>query len=383
MQEINSISVNPNVLKWAREMLVLSISKAAEESKINARRLSQLESGEKQPTLDELRSLSKSYKRTIATLLLNEPPEEKSFPRDCRTVNSEVLNVFHIKSIMAIRKARALLTSFVELKQELEIPINQFLMRASLNDSTFDISKRIRQILNLDEVREFDNINLALEAYTEKLESAGIAVFQLSLTEDNLRGFSIVDEIIPIIVIKRGDDPSAKIFTLFHELGHILLNEGGMCEINFSKDSQQIEKWCNALSAEILIPSDELLNKPIVKDYDSKGLKIWTKEDLITLAKDFHVGPLAMLRRLLEHDLTSEAFYNEKHNLWNKPRFGRSKKPEGRNIPKETIKEKGRTYISLAFRAYDLNRINLKDLSDFLGIKLSYISKTRQLLSTI
>ena len=49
--------------------------------------------------------------------------------------------------------------------------------------------------------------------------------------------------------------------------------------------------------------------------------------------------------------------------------------------PKETIKEKGRTYITLAFSAFDKNRIDLKDLSDFLGVKLSYIPKTRQLLN--
>ncbi len=75
------------------------------------------------------------------------------------------------------------------------------------------------------------------------------------------------------------------------------------------------------------------------------------------------------------------AYYNDRHQAWNKPQFGRSKNPEGRNIPKEIIKEKGKGYISLAFTAFDQNRIDLKDLSDFLGIKLSYISKTRQLLN--
>ena len=74
-------------------------------------------------------------------------------------------------------------------------------------------------------MREINNINLALEAYIEKVESLGIAVFQLSLTQDNLRGLSIVDDIIPIIGIKRGQEAAhSKTFTLFHELGHIILN---------------------------------------------------------------------------------------------------------------------------------------------------------------
>ena len=110
--------------------------------------------------------------------------------------------------------------------------------------------------------------------------------------------------------------------------------------------------------------------------------KCWAKKDLVELAIYFHVGPLAILRSLLENNLTTYAYYNDKHLAWNKPQFGRSKNPEGRNIPKEVIKEKGKGYISLAFKAFDQNRIDLKDLSDFLGIKLSYISKTRQLLNT-
>jgi len=35
----------------------------------------------------------------------------------------------------------------------------------------------------------------------------------------------------------------------------------------------------------------------------------------------------------------------------------------------------------MAFSAFDQNHIDLKDLSDFLGVRLPYIPKTRQLLN--
>ena len=103
--------------------------------------------------------------------------------------------------------------------------------------------------------------------------------------------------------------------------------------------------------------------------------------DLVKLGSIFHVGPLAILRSLLENKLTTAAFYKEKHLAWNKPQFGRAKEPKGRELHKESMQERGRTYVSLAFSAFEQNRIDLKDLSDFLGLKISYIPQTRQLLT--
>ncbi|MCX6235211.1 MAG: XRE family transcriptional regulator [Bacteroidetes bacterium] len=381
MKEEINIAVNHEVLVWAREAIVLNRTNASEKTGISAKRLIQLEEGEKQPTLDELKELSKAYKRTIATLLLTKPPKEKPLPTDRRTIDSKDLGNFHEKTIMAIRKARALVVSLVELKQDADIAIPRFQYKASIQANPATIANKLRKEWNLGEIRQLENINYALEAYIEKVESLGIAVFQLSLTQDQLRGFSMVDEIVPIIGIKRGgEQASAKIFTLFHELGHILLTDGGLCDLT-ENINQQIEKWCNAFAAEILIPTSELLQMNIVIEQKSKGKKMWAKKDLIELANHFHVGPLAILRSLLENKLTTLEYYKDRHQAWNKPTFGRAKKPEGRNIAKETIKEKGRTYISLAFSAFDQNRIDLKDLSDFLGVKLSYIPKTRQLLN--
>lgn len=381
MKESINIAVSHKVLVWAREAIAMNRTNASEKTGISSKRLIQLEDGEKQPTLEELKELSKAYKRTIATLLLTAPPQEKPLPKDRRTIDSKELGNFHEKTIMSIRKARALVVSLIELKQDAGITIPRFQYKASIQDNPAIVANKLRKEWNLDEIRQFSAINFALEAYIEKVESLGVAVFQLSLTQDNLRGFSMVDDIIPIIGIKRGGEPAtAKIFTLFHELGHVLLNDGGLCDLS-ENSNLQIEKWCNAFSAEMLIPTDELLQMNIVIEQKLKGEKIWSKKDLIELGNYFHVGPLAILRSLLENRLTTQAYYKGRHQAWNKPSFGRAKKPEGRNIAKETIKEKGRTYISLAFSAFDQNRIDLKDLSDFLGVKLSYIPKTRQLLN--
>lgn len=381
MTENIHIEVNHKVLVWARESLALNRNQASERTGVSAKRLLQLEEGEKQVTLDELKEFSKAYKRTIATFLLKEPPKEKPLPKDRRTIDSKDLGNFHEKSIMAIRKARALSQSYIELKQELGIEIPKFSFFASINDQPQSVARKLRKFLNLDELREIKSINHALEAYIEKVESLGVAVFQLSLTQDKLRGFSLTDETIPIIGIKRGgEQATAKIFTLFHELGHIILNEGGLCDMS-EKSTIEIEKWCNAFSGEVIIPSSEILQMNIVVEQKQAGNKIWRLKDLAVLGNYFHAGPLAILRSLLENKLTTPAFYNRKHQAWSKPTFRRAKDPKGRELHKEVLTEKGKTYVAMAFSAFDQNRIDMKDLSDFLGIKFSYIPKTRQLLN--
>jgi Zn-dependent peptidase ImmA (M78 family)/DNA-binding XRE family transcriptional regulator len=375
------IKVSHELLVWARKSLAMNRAQASESTGISPKRMAQIESGEKQPNLEELKAFSKTYKRTIATLLLNKPPKEKPLPEDRRTINSKELGHFHEKTIMAVRKARALAQSYVELREEMGIPFSKFKLSASIQDSPKEVAGKIRQLLQLDEIREIEEVRYALEAYIERIESLGVAVFQLSLTQDNLRGFAIVDDIIPIIGIKRGGEQAhSKTFTLFHELGHLILNEGALCDLSLNT-RWKIEKWCNEFSAEVLVPASELLQMETVIEYQQQSEKEWKLKDLVELGKYFHVGPLAILRSLFEQQLTTKAFYKEKHEQWNKPQFGRSKNPEGRNLAKEAVQEKGRTYIGLAFSAYDQNRINLKDLSDFLGVKLSYIPKTRHLLN--
>ncbi len=383
MSKTIHIKTNADVLRWAREAMAINKARAIELLEITSHRLEQLESGEKQPTVDELKIMSKVYKRTIATLLLNKPPKEKPLPKDCRTIDSSKLDTFHEKTILAVRKARALTQTLLELRSEMNVPTPEFKLKASLTDKPEEVASYFRKFLNIDEIHSIENGNLFLDGCIEKLEEQGVAVFQLSLTQDGLRGFSLVDESVPVVVVKRGGEtPASKVFTLFHEFGHILLNEGGLCDINFNAREIDLEKWCNAFAAELLVPASLFLKQDLVLQYEQQGVKEWRLKDLVELANRFHVGPLVTLRRLLTFNKTTPQFYNAKHEQWNKPSFGRSKTPEGRNIAKETIKEKGRRYISLVFKAYDTNRIDLKDMADYLGVKLSYIPKTRQLLNT-
>ncbi|MBM2815282.1 MAG: hypothetical protein HW421_2044 [Ignavibacteria bacterium] len=379
-EETKRIKANPIVLKWARECLMINETRATELLKMSFDYLNQLETGTINPTIEDLKSMSKAYKRTIANLLLDSTPIEKSLPKDCRTIESSKIGFFNEKTIMAVRKARALTSSLLELNQELNISIPSFIWKASVKDDPKKLGIFFRDLLGLSEILTKENHNQFLDTCIDKLEKKGIAIFQLSLTQDGLRGFSLIDESIPVIIIKRGSElPSAKIFTLFHELGHILLSDGALCNIALIQNESMIEQWCNMFAAELLVPTTLLLSHDIIAQNENKN--VWNRKELFELANLFHVSPIVILRRLLTLGRTTPEFYKEQHEKYNKPQFGRSKEPEGRNLPKEVLKERGRNYLSLVFKAYDSNKIDLKDMADYLGLKLSYIPKTRELFN--
>ena len=159
MVERDKIPVNNKVLIWARESIAQSKNYVVEKTGINLRRLNQIESGEKHPDLDELKLLAKTYKRTLAILLLLEPPKEKPLPKDRRTIDSKELGIFHEKTILAVRKARAFTQSLIELKTDAGISITKFKYSATLETKINEIAQKIRSDLNLNEVRELDNMN--------------------------------------------------------------------------------------------------------------------------------------------------------------------------------------------------------------------------------
>ena len=62
-----------------------------------------------------------------------------------------------------------------------------------------------------------------------------------------MRGFSIAARLLPAIVLNIKDSPYARVFTLIHELAHVILQEEGVCELY--EDLGCVEVFCNAVAA--------------------------------------------------------------------------------------------------------------------------------------
>ena len=373
------VSVEPKVLVWARESIGMNINDVAKKiRKITANTIGDWEKGKEKPTFAHIKRLAFIYKRPLAAFLLPSPPKEPPFPTDFRTLPSDEKKLLHPKTYLAIRKARRFQYSAIELIKELDEPTKKLSIKASLLDNPETLAENMRAQLG---VKAFPHSvsftpEAALEEWVKILEKNGILVFQISITMNKkIRGFSLVDEEVPAIVLKRSDEPAAKIFTLFHEFTHLLLKEGGICDLKETDIS--IEKFCNHFAGAFLVPKNELLNHSVVKT--NAEIKEWPEHILKDIAQDFKVSKEVILRRLLILGLTTKAYYRSKHEEWKskyKEPFGRGKK----NEIKICLQERGKKYISMVFNAYNRDKIRDIDVSDYLSVTLDKISKVKEAL---
>src|SRR5439155_13325481 len=136
----------------------------------------------------------------------------------------------------------------------------------------------------------------AFDFWRRKLEESGVLVFVISgphysVDFDEMRGFAIAREILPVAVVNGRDySQGGKCYTLLHELAHILLGESAITngtDFNSTSEEQRIERFCDAVAAAALMPSKLVLS---FADIKTPGARKWTDEQLRPVAKSLGVS---------------------------------------------------------------------------------------------
>ena len=227
----------------------------------------QWEAGQQQPTLHQVKALARFYKRPLAAFFLPNPPEELSLPHDFRTLPDENEIPLSPKTRLAMRQARRLQSIASELKEDNDGDFHARIEHAEISDDPEALACKVRELLDvsLEEQLSWEKDSDAMDMWKKSVERLDILVFQMSMPLEEARAFSFTDGGLPVIVINTKDALKARIFSLFHELGHILLNEGGICDPSklggeeSSKKGRSIEAFCNFFAGAVLIPRESLL----------------------------------------------------------------------------------------------------------------------------
>ena len=266
--------VNPEILSWARETAGLTLEEAVGKLKIRdahgvaaEERLAALESGETEPTRQMLVKMAKQYRRPLVTFYLSTPPAKGDRGADFRTLPSQnhystaeaVLDAL----VRDLRARQSMVRAVLEDEDEAkELPI---VGSNTISDGRSAVLVSLRDFLavGLDEYRRQPNADAAFGLLRGAAERAGVFVllkgdlgsYHTAIDVEIFRGLTIADDIAPFVVLNDRDARAVWSFTLLQELTHLILGDTG---IGGARSEQAIERFCDDVAGEFLLPQDEL-----------------------------------------------------------------------------------------------------------------------------
>jgi len=270
---------------------------------------------EQKPTVNQLESLAHFFQVPFGYFFLPELPQKEYPIPHFRTQSSQSFtpsaDLMEVVETLKERQQWARDTMLDWREDKLT-----FANRYTVNTPIPEIVQAIRNLLSVSGhwAQAAPSWTDAFRYLTEKAEAAGIFVVmngvvnnstRRKLNVNEFRGFVLYDDYAPFVFINNNDAVSAKIFTLVHEIVHILLGKSASFDLTKLEPAQNdIEQYCNAAAAEFLVPG-ELLQNELQK----------TGPDYDRLARTFRVSQLVIARRLLDLKTISRtdffAFYDK------------------------------------------------------------------------
>ncbi|MGZ9081829.1 MAG: helix-turn-helix domain-containing protein [Rhodoplanes sp.] len=331
------------------------------------RHIQDWESGNSSPTYPQLEALAEILKVPIAVFFFPEPPDIPSISKTFRTLPDVEFEQIPSQIQLLLRKAKALQLNLIELTGGRALSD-----RLITRDLPFNAETDL--VVAAEQVRDFLGISLsmqqawgddesALKEWRRVLLSSGVYVFKDAFRNTEYSGFCLYDDVVPIIYVNNSSAKTRQIFTLFHELAHLLYRTSGIDTLHdeyvdhLQNDARKIEVFCNRFAAEFLVPERVFIEELI-------GQRP-TEATAERLAAQFHVSREVIFRRFLDRGLIDEAIYSKAAARWAKQMKG----DKGGNYYWTKLSYLGRDYVALALSEYRRNRISESQLAEYLDTK--------------
>lgn len=368
--------INPEMLVWARESARMTIEEAARKSGIAVEKLSACEEGNEHLTFVQLMKIAALYKRPVSLFYLKERPKGWSPIKDFRLLHG-VEQGFSPKLTYAIRQARERRELALELRRELDEPVQSFSLKVTLKSDVEDVGRQVRDYLGVTQAEQVTWRKRAFDAWRMAIEAHDVLVFMVPrLPLKEMRGAAIAEDELPVILVNGQDRSGGRIFTLLHEFCHLAIGQSGVSGEGGERDKAPdpaVERFCNAVAAAALMPRDWLLSETLVVQ---KGtIKTWTDEELVALALRFGVSREAVLRRLLTLGKTTQTFYESRRAQFLKEyaELNETKSEGGPLYHIQVLSQLGRAFTRLIFQGYHERALTLRDVSNHFNMQVKLI----------
>ena len=371
--------INKENLKIARENIGFSLEEVQQIFNKNKNdTIKRFESGEEIPTYSQLKKLSTIY--NIASILLlseNNIKILENKPKDFRKINEKnnpKLKDLIYKMIIKQKNIERILkeneTKENENKNHIIGVGNNISKPKEMADFIIEKLK-----INIKEFRQQKDYNEAFKYLINKIEEHNIFVFKTyssqveqkrgdkitGISVQDMRGLSLYNEYAPFIVIHRQDAPTAKIFTLLHELTHIFRKTSGISNIQeFSIDFRdgeydKEEYFCNQVAAEILLSNMEFTS-------------VKSKEEINLLSKELKVSKMTLFIKLKKLNKINGDIEKIEKEIRNPDFVSKNKKDDGGNFYNSQKDSNSSSYTKIIHNAYLEENLSAVEVYNLLGL---------------
>ena len=367
------VGVQPAVMRWARQSIGLSVSDVALRLKRPVEEIEAWEKGIEYPSYPQLEKLAyQIYKRPLAVFFLPSPPEEVSPEREFRTLPMDDLLALSADTHLHIRHAHAFQLALRELFEN-HNPNERCIWNEMGVSRTHSITRQASEIrshlgVSLERQILWKDGDHALKQWRKAIEDKGVFVFKDSFRQKDISGFCLVDDQFPVVFLNNSTTKTRQIFSLLHELAHLLLNINGLSKFDqeyigrLPEEEKQNERFCNSIAAEVLIPLSDFQER--AKEFPA-DVKRASEEQFSELAGRYGVSREAVLRRFLDTGRITSAFYEQKASEW----ASQQKNGNGGNwYATHNIYLSDRFAKEVVSRHYN-NQLSLEQAAEMLGIK--------------
>lgn len=365
-------TLQPACLIWARKRAGLSVPDLAEKLKVREEKVAAWEqTGEL--TLSHVEKLAKATHTPLGYLFMSEPPVDELPIKDFRTINAQNILQPSVNLLDIVNDALSRQDWYRDYMLANRWSALPFVGSIEVSNDIMGSAKQIRNVIGwtTELSTQSSSWEDALSRHIYTVDVAGILVMRSgivandthrALSVDEFRGFALSDDYAPLIFINSKDAKAAQLFTLAHELVHIWLGLSGVSNLDRTYPSEiGVERFCNAVAAELLVPTEELKAQwAVVKA---------TTNPIAQAAKHFRVSSLVILRRLRDVGYVSYKEFEHHYAEELKNFSPRASTPGGGDFYRTLNSRLGKRFVSALIESTLEGETPYREAFRLLGVK--------------
>lgn len=363
------VSVSGSVLKSYRVNRNIDIGRLAKRLKLAENQINIYENGQQEIEHTVLEKLASIYKVSWFAFLDDKTEEPIDHGHDNRSTNNQ-REKLDAETIELLDDVAYLLDVANEVQPEAGFEISGY--RATIDNPELSAA-RLRTHLKVDSrvVRDLKDDYAVLRYWKDLFSDTGLYVLERSWTTHSVRAFSLVRGNKAAVVLSTKDRPLARVFSLLHEIYHVINNQPGLCDFHLGR-AQDTEVLCNQFAASFLMPGGEFTEYAEALGLDKNNKNSVTDSDVSMLRNYFRTSRLSIYRRLLTCSFITKEFYEtvqgEYEDMMKEP-----KPRKGGDFYRNKVNQIGKRLAVDLMSAYANERISVRTLAQVMGVRVTQL----------